>query len=201
MITRRNFNKSLLAFCALSGAGFAGCPSLTTIEGDIDAYVPLALDAFDGILALFDPPLALVLLPISNIVIAGIKAIETAIADWQTADAAQKPGLLGGIIAAIQTAQKDIGNFLAAVNVQAPALLLPAKALAAIVLGVLQFFANRLSGSATTAASVITIQSGTMQVEPLNLSQSKFRTKFDGEADHFGHPEAHGRWGKHKKKK
>jgi hypothetical protein len=198
MITRRNFTKILLAS---SGFMLAGCPTLGTIESDLNAWVPLGLDAFDGVLALFDPPLAAALTPVSALVIAGLHSIEDAIADWQAADATQKPGLLGGIIAAIQTAQKDIGEFLAAVGVQAPALLVPAKALATIILGILQFFANKLSGSATTAASTVTLSTGAIQVEPLNLSQPQFQSKFDAKADALGHPEARGKWGAHKKKK
>jgi hypothetical protein len=198
MLSRRRFNLLLLASGAMM---FTGCPSLTTVEGDLNAWVPLGLDAFDGVLALFDPPLAAVLAPVSSLVIAGLNSIETAIATWQAADATQKPGLLGGIIAAIQTAETAIGNFLAAVGVQAPALLVPAKALATIILGLLQFFANKLSGSAPTAASTVTVNGGAIQVEPLNLSQPKFCAKFDAKADALGHPEARGQWGKHKKKR
>ena len=198
MMNRREF---LFAASVSSGFMLAGCPSFTTIEDDLDAWVPLGLDAFDGVLALFDPPLAAVLLPVTNLVEAGLKAIEQAISDWEAADALQKPGLLGGIIAGIQAAEEDIGNFLAAVNVSAPALLLPAKALANIILGILQYFANRLSGAASTASGTVTVKSGSFQVEPLNLTHGQFRAKFDAKADSLGHPGAHGRWGAHKKKK
>jgi hypothetical protein len=198
MMTRREFTQVLIAS---SGFMLAGCPPLSSVEDDLNSWVPLGLDAFDGVLALFDPPLAALLTPFSSLVIAGLNSIEAAIATWQAADATQKPGLLGAIIAAIQTSQTAIGNFLAAVGEQAPALLVPAKALATIILGLLQFFANKLSGSATTAASTVTVSGGAIQVEPLNLTQPQFQAKFDTKADTLGHPEAHGQWGKHKKKK
>jgi hypothetical protein len=132
-------------------------------------------------------------------VIAGLNSIEAAIATWQAADATQKPGLVGAIIAGIQTAQTAIGNFLAAVGIQAPALLIPAKALSLIILGILQYFANKLSGFATTAASTRSLAVGTIQIEPLNLSQPQFCAKFDAKADELGHPEARGQWNKHKR--
>jgi len=201
MMNRRQFNKSLLAFSAFSAIGAAGCPSLVSIETELNDWVPLGLDAFDGVLALFDPPLAALLAPESSLVIDGLNAIESGIAAWQAADATQKPGLLGGVIAGIQTAETSIGNFLAAVGVKAPALLGPAKALANIILGILQNFANRLGGSPATAAATVSVKGGAIQIEPLNLSQSQFCKKFDTKASDLGHPEARGKWGWHKKHK
>jgi hypothetical protein len=208
MISRRVFLRRLsgTAIFTVTGGfplfGMYTCTAtLGSVESDLNAWVPLGLDAFDGVLALFDPPLAALLAPDTTLVIAGLNAIETAISDWEAADATQKPGLVGDIIAGIQTAEKDIGNFLAAVGVSAPALLLPAKALANIILGILQYFANKLSGSAATAAATITTKSGAVQVEPLNLSQSQFQSKFDAKADSLGHPEARGQWGRHKHNK
>jgi hypothetical protein len=208
MMNRRQFVGHLSGGALLAAAGgfplvgmYTCTATLGSIEGDLNAWVPLGLDAFDGVLALFDPPLAALLTPFSSVVIAGLNGIEQAIADWQAADATQKPGLLGGIIAGIQTTQKDIVSFLAAVGVQAPALLVPAKALATIILGILQFFANKLSGSASTAASTVSLANGTIQVEPLNLTQPQFCAKFDARAVAVGHPEAQGKWGWHKKHK
>jgi hypothetical protein len=208
MMTRRVFLGHLSggAFLTVAGVPLFGMytcnpATVSTIEGDINTWVPLGLDAFDGILALFDPPLAALLAPDTALVIAGLNAIETAVSDWEAADATQKPGLVGDIIAGIETAEKDIGNFLAAVGVSAPAFLLPAKALTSIILGVLQYFANKLSGAPATAAAVRTLKTGTMQVEPLNLSQKQFCATWDAKAVSLGFPQSRGNWGWHKKHK
>ena len=158
----------------------------STIEADIEAYLPVALQAVDAILSLINPAAAVIVEKFTPILEAALAAITKAIADWQAAEAAQKPGFVGAIIATLLTIQTDLGDLLAAVQVDAPKIYGVVYALASIVLGVLQYFLNKLQGSPATKAQVVRGK----QIEPLHLSPKKFISTFNAKAVSLGHPEA-----------
>ena len=146
----------------------------------------MALQAVDAILSLINPAAAVIVEKFTPILEAALAAITKAIADWQAAEAAQKPGFVGAIIATLLTIQTDLGDLLAAVQVDAPKIYGVVYALASIVLGVLQYFLNKLQGSPATKANVV----HGIQVEPLHLSPKKFVSTFNAKAVSLGHPEA-----------
>ena len=190
MQTRRSFIGTLsagAAALALAGGALSleGC-MFSTIEADIEAYLPVALQAVDAILSLINPAAAVIVEKFTPILEAALAAITKAIADWQAAEAAQKPGFVGAIIATLLTIQTDLGDLLAAVQVDAPKIYGVVYALASIVLGVLQYFLNKLQGSPATKANVV----HGIQVEPLHLSPKKFISTFNAKAVSLGHPEA-----------
>jgi uncharacterized membrane protein len=191
VITRRQFSKLSLTGAILGSAFFlVGCP-LGTIEADIAAYAPVAIQAFTAILGLFDPPLAALVLADSNLVLAGLTGVEKAIADWKVADATQKPGLVGGIEAALQVTIADFQTFLTSVDANAPkSLVSTVNALALIILGVLQSFANRLGAAPATAMRTMAIHEKVLQVEPLKLSVKQFRAAFNAKCVALGVPKA-----------
>src|ERR1700678_2683534 len=101
MQNRRNFFKMAAATVAslyfMSGCWF------DSVETDIETYGPILLQAVAGVVSLFDPALSATLAAVVAIVNAAIGALIKAVADCKAADAAQKPGLLGDIIATLQT--------------------------------------------------------------------------------------------------
>lgn len=183
MNTRRKFIAFLIV--GMASLGMGGC-LLSTIEADIEAYLPVALQAITAILSIVDPAAAAIVEQFTPILQAAFAAITKAIADWQAADAAQKPGFVGAIIATLETIQTDLANLLAAVQVNAPKIYAVVSGLTAIVLGVLQYFLNKLQGNAVTAMRVVK----GIQVEPLHLSPKKFISTFNAKAVSLGHPEA-----------
>ena len=180
-----NLSAGAAALAITGGLSMEGC-LFSTIEADIEAYLPVALQAVDAILSLINPAAAVIVEKFTPILEAALAAITKAIADWQAAEAAQKPGFVGAIIATLLTIQTDLGDLLAAVQVDAPKIYGVVYALASIVLGVLQYFLNKLQGSPATKANVV----HGIQVEPLHLSPKKFVSTFNAKAVSLGHPEA-----------
>jgi hypothetical protein len=185
-MNRRTFSKSALLLAVLPTFSLVGC-WFDTVEADIAAYVPFLLQAVSGVVALFDPALAATLQTVITLVNAGLAALTKAIADWKAADAAQKPGFVGAIIAALETATSDLGTFLAAIKVNAPpAIYSAALALITIIQGVLVFFQNKLTGANPVSLKMV---AGT-QIEPLNLSSKQFKAAFNAKCVSIGHPES-----------
>jgi hypothetical protein len=173
MLGRRPFFVSLL-FAALSSLMMlTGCPSFSTIEADIANYVPFILQAVGGLLTIFDPGLGAIIAPTIMIVQAALAALLKVIADWKAADATQKPGIVGDIIAALEVVQTDLGNVLASVKVNAPpAIYAGVLALVNIILGVIEAYINKLSPAAPVAAA----KRAGASIAPLNYDSKKFRS-------------------------
>jgi len=185
-LSRRQFNGLLLVGTAGASFGLEGC-LFSTIEQDVLDYVPVALQAVDSILDLVAPAAGAVATMFTPIIEAALSAVEKSIQDWKDADATQKPGLLGDIIATLQTVMTDLQNFLSAVQVNAPKIYSVVEALASIILGVLQYFVNKLS-PATPASKAGMV--GGRQIEPLRYSPKQFKAAFNAKAVSLGHPES-----------
>jgi hypothetical protein len=189
---RRSFIKGL--FFGLLIPAMAGCPMFSSIETDIENYGPILLQAADGILALFNPALAAALQTVITLIQAGIADVIKAVADWKIADAAQKPGFLGDVLAALQVAQQDFATFLASVKLNASApIYAVVLALVKIVQGVLQFFVNQVTSAIPASVKVqarpaVLIEGGT--IVPLKYSSKQFIAAFNAQATSLGHPEA-----------
>jgi hypothetical protein len=186
-MNRRKFVQSVIGIAAFL---LAGC-SFDSIETDIENYVPFLLQAVAGIVMLFDPPLGATLGTVIILVNAGLAALVKAVADWKAADATQKPGLVGDVIATLETVQTDLGTFLAAIkeNASGP-IYTAALALTTIVLGVLQYFINKLTPVASTKARVLMAGSEQLQIEPLHYSSKQFRAAFNAKAVALGYPQS-----------
>jgi hypothetical protein len=182
MSTRREFIGHMTTGAALlalgGGLSLEGC-WFQTVEADIADYEPALEKAVAGILGIVSPAWGAVLNTFQPIFTAAFAALEKAVADWQAADSTQKPGLVGAIIATLETVQTDLQNVLAAIQVNAPTVYSIAEALAGILLGVLQFFLNKLNGAPATKAKVVSIGAKQLQIEPLNYSYKKFRSVYN----------------------
>lgn len=188
-------NAIILAIVVSLSAAFKGCTlTLTAIENTINTYMPVILQAIAGVFAIFDPPLAAILMPLFTLVQAGVAAVEAAIANWKDADATEKPGLVGDIIAALQTAQTSLANFLAAIKVHASGpIYIAASALIPLILGVLQSFVNRLTPAVPASAkfkvrAAVTVNGAA--IVPLELSAADFKKQFNATAVKNSVPQA-----------
>jgi hypothetical protein len=189
MMTRRQFSKvSFVSLIIGAAVSVSGC-LFSTVEADIAAYVPIALQAVAGVLAIFDPGVAAIFTPLVTLINAGLASVQKAIADWQAADATQKPGLVGGITAALQVVESDFQNFLTSVDVNAPGVSTAVNSLVSIILGVLLAFQNKLGGAPVSAAHTMTVRAKTLQIEPLKLSPKQFKAAFNQRAESLGHKE------------
>jgi hypothetical protein len=176
MLGRRPFFVSLLFAVLSSLMMLTGCPSFSTVEADIGNYVPFILQAVGGLLTIFDPGLAAIITPTITIVQASLAALLKVIADWKAADATQKPGIVGDIVAALMVVQTDLGNVLAAVKVNAPAAIYAGVlALVNIILGVIEGYINKLAPVSPTAAAR-RVQIKGASIVALNYDSSKFRS-------------------------
>jgi hypothetical protein len=176
--------RSMLVFAmGLPLMGAAGCDA---IVAQIETYLPVALQAFATIVSLVCAACG-PLLSIIAIVKAGFADVSTAIADWKAADATQKPGVLGDVTAALQVVVKDLQQFLSDVGISNPADAALAEGLATIIIGVLQFFINKLSP--TASVKTVAIING-KAVPTLAITNVKdFKKAFNAKLVALGHPE------------
>ena len=141
MITRRDFAKYIGSGALALGIGeismgFACNPS--SVFADIEAYVPIGLDAFKVILGLISPSEASALGPIINDVEVAFNTLETVVQQYQNAPASQKASLVGKIVTAINAVISQLNSFWSALN-------LPDGSLASTIIGVLQVIVSTLA--------------------------------------------------------
>lgn len=171
---------------ALIATGLGGCPSFSSIEADITTYVPYVLSAVAGVLALFNPALALLLTPYFNEATAAIAGILSAIQTWKDADATQKPGVVGDIIAALITAQQKLQSLLDSIGVNAPAFVAIATPLINIILGVFENFIVKLQAANPTPAAAVKMKATLPAIKPLNLNSKEFRAAWNSKCAELG---------------
>jgi len=92
----------------------AGCPSFSTIELDIEKYVPVGLQTFSSILGVLSE-VGIVINPVLGLAITGVKAgfadLQVAIKNYESAPAADKTTLTGKIATALGDAEGMLQQF------------------------------------------------------------------------------------------
>lgn len=185
---RRNFLRIMIAVPCGGALLFPmeGC-SLSSLEAQVNGYIPVIIQTVDAMLGLFDPALAPLFNAGASIIKAAVADVEAAYADWQNALAAEKPGLAGKIAAALQVVAQDFGNFIDDVDAKAPAsLAIDVTAVASIALGAIQYFINALSGTPGTARTVKPRTAQVFLVQPLHYSVKQYKAAVNAKLASFG---------------
>ena len=137
-MNRREFNKVMgygaLGTGVISTMGF----SCQTVVNDISTYVPIGIQAFDTVLSLIDPPLALALAPIVKEVKVAFADLAAAVSAYNNAPASQKATLSGKITTALNVVIQYLQQFWSDAN-------LPNGSLATTIIGVLQLIISTLA--------------------------------------------------------
>jgi hypothetical protein len=177
-LTRREFHGHLAkgaAVVALAGTTLEleGCNVFTEIE----AWIPLGIDAVNGILSVLAANG--VLLPpqvtaIVNLIMAGLTALKGAIAEYE-ATTPPPQGALQKIETIFQDIVDNFSSFLAALGLPGGSLFIMIAALVQAILETIAGFVNKLpTGTATVAAS-LRVGSRTVPVLPKFRSQRQFK--------------------------
>jgi len=139
MQTRRQFGKYLGTGVLAASIGEVtmglSCSSIFT---NIEAYVPIGLQAFDSILTLLDPASGIALAPIVQEVKAGFADVTAAVNAYNNAPAADKATLAGKVSTALQVVTNEIQQFWSDAN-------LPDSGLATTIFGVLQIILSTIA--------------------------------------------------------
>ena len=159
-MTRRAFGSlatksALLVALFSSGLDFAGC-SWASVYSAIQKYVPLGLQAFAAVVSLLTGQGVIAGAAAAAINVAvtlvnnGFTAISTAIQQYETATAGQKPSLLSAISTALTVAANDIQDFWSTLNI-------PDANLAATIKGRLGIITTTLAGFLTQLPTPVSV--------------------------------------------
>jgi hypothetical protein len=148
MITRRQFGKTVGTGALALGIGEVtmglGCATVFT---DIENYVPIGLQAFDLVIGLIDPALAVTLTPLINDVKSAFADVVAAINAYQNAPASQKATLIGKVSLVINVAITAIQQFWSALSLPDGSLLSTIEGVLQIILSTLAAFLPDLTGN------------------------------------------------------
>ena len=142
-ITRRSFGKMVgSGVGAMAAVGTLGMTTMGiscgSIFADITAYVPVGMEAFQALIVILDPPVALALAPIITAAKAAFADLAAAVAAYNNAPAANKATLVGKISTAINAVIGELQQFWSDAN-------LPNGGLASTISGVLQIILSTLA--------------------------------------------------------
>ena len=190
-ITRRGFTGRMLA-----GAGavyLAGVNTACWLSGSVFAsimtYVGIGLTAFQAVVSLLDPPLALALAGTIALVKAGFADLQLAVQDYNNAPAADKTTLKNRIAVVLQDLQFEIQKFWSNLNLPGPLGTL-VEGLLNIILSTLAGFAGQLPAPITPPASVEKMKAlaKTITVTPQVRNKSQFESDFNAKWAASGRP-------------
>jgi hypothetical protein len=177
---RRNF--VVRAFLGL-GAVMAttvlntGCFLSGTIFTKIMGYVGLGLAAFQAVVSLLDPPLALAMAGGIALVKAGFADVQTAVQDYNNAPAADKATLLGKVKIVLADLQTEIQSFWSNLHLPGATGGL-ISSLLGIILSTLAGFAGQL-GSLPAGAKLKMLPANPLPVTPKPRSKKQFEADFN----------------------
>jgi hypothetical protein len=190
-LNRRSFLKT--GALAVAGAGvleLEGC-SPSTVYAQIEAWVPTALLALQGILTVIAPfvPISGTISVIVGLIKASFADLEAAVTEYQNAPAANKTTLLGKIRTVLQDIADNFGKFLADLNLGGNPMLTLVVSLVQVILNVLAGFANQLPGPAAMSRTYSTRSGQAVLVNPTKMSLKQFKAFYNKLAEQNGHPE------------
>lgn len=187
-MNRRSFTQ-LLAVLGLGStvSVTTGCPAwLTSIYNDIKEYAPAILGAIAAVLSILTGsgvlslPLGAIISSILNLISKSVGDLQLAVNTYQQAAAAQKPGLLGAITAALSDAEANIQQFWNDLTIPDPALATTIENLLGVVVSTLQGYINSLPPTTPTPAMVRrSALARTIQVPAKRRSVTEFKRDFN----------------------
>ncbi len=190
-MNRRNFAMRLLA-----GAGALAAASVTSacwlsggVFANIMTYVGIGLTAFQAVVALLDPPLALAVAGTIALVKAGFADLQLAVQDYNNAPAADKTILKNKISVVLADLQFEIQKFWSNLNLPGPLGIL-VESLLNIILSTLAGFAGQLPAPITPPASAEQMKTlaKTIHVVPQVRSKKQFEQDFNKVCTAAGYP-------------
>ena len=186
-ITRRSFAGRMMA-----GAGMLAVSSMTTacwftgtVFTQIMSYVGVGLTAFQAVVDLLDPALAVAVNSIVAPIKAGFADLQLAVQAYNNAPAASKSTLLGKISTILSDLQSQIQNFWSNLN-------LPDGSLATLIQGLLGIILSTLAGFATQLPAPVAapraLPAKAISVAPVKRNKKQFEKDFNGALVAAGKP-------------
>jgi hypothetical protein len=197
MMNRRQFTGHLVtgaAVVAIGAEGFVltGCTA-ASIFAQIQAYVPIGLLAFQGILAVIAPfvPMAGGIAIIVGLIKAAFSDLSAAVSEYQSAPAADKATALGKIKVVLGVIADQFQKFLSDLNLgSSNPLYLIVAGIVKVILSALAGFAGQLPGTPVAIKMSIQMRDGSVvQVTPKLMSIKQFKAAYNAVAVNGGHPE------------
>jgi hypothetical protein len=160
MPTRREFGKMVLSGASVVGLSSAvgmttmglSCSSVFT---DISNYVPLGIQAFDGLLEILSPSEATALAPIITAVKAAFADLAAAVTAYENAPSASKATLVGKITTAINVVMAQLQQFWSDANLPDGTLASTIEAVLQIILSTLAAFLPLLGGNVVSTKKAL----------------------------------------------
>jgi hypothetical protein len=188
-ITRREFN----LICGRGTLALAAGGSALLLDGcsvwtEIEAYVPLGIDALTSIVDLLDPALAAAVDAAAGTIKAEFNQLAAAVTDYLNAPAADKATLKEKVATILTSIGNHFQGFLNALG-SSPKIAIVVK-LVKIILDTLAGFGLRIGGTAATALHGSLVGGAhRVAVVPVKRSKREFISAFNREITADGHPE------------
>lgn len=177
MQTRREFGKILVG--AVPTVALAGGLSMTTmglscgsIFTDIEAYVPVGLEAFSEVISLISPAEGAALAGIITIVKASFADLASIVSSYNNAPAADKATWLGKITTAINAVISNLQQFWSDVKLPAGSLVATIEGVLQIILSTLAAFLPLIGGAMIASPKKL---EKTVQITPVKRTQKQFK--------------------------
>jgi hypothetical protein len=193
-MNRRNFVTRVFAGTAVVALPFitTACPAWlsSSLFANIMKYVGVGLTAFQVVVGLLDPPLALALAGTIALVKAGFADLQLAVQDYNNAPASDKTTLKDKIAVVLQDLQAEIQTFWNNLSLPGPLGIL-VKGLLSIILSTLAGFASQLPVPLPSPASErMKALPNKIGVTPVLRTKKEFEKEFNKALVDAGKPAA-----------
>jgi hypothetical protein len=188
MTTRRMFGKSVLGASALLMAGFnTACWFTGSLFKQIMSYVGVGLTAFQAVVDLLDPAVAVPVDLAIKLVKAGFADLQLVVQEYNNAPDADKQTLLQKISLVLAELQGNIQMFWSDLNLPSGNIATLISALLSIILSTLAGFASQLPAPAKGFKTQHPI-TRTLPYQPVKRSKKQFEHDFNKTLTDAGKP-------------
>jgi hypothetical protein len=187
-MNRRQFvTNAGLGFTGILLAGTEGC-NATDVWNEIQAWVPVGIQAFESIVALVDPLAVPGLQAIVTMVEAGFSAVAAAIDAYLNAPAADKATLAQKLVLVFQSLNSQIQNFINALGQSTNPIVKIAVMLISVIVSTIEGFLGKIMPT-PPAPATFQVGAHSVTIPPVLRNRKQFISDFNEQCAANGHPE------------
>jgi hypothetical protein len=195
-ISRRQFCGHLTggAILAVAGVGEIGwmyACNKVDVWHEVEAWVPMGIDAFDSIITLVDPIMSPAITTIALLVKSGFTSLSSAIDSYLAAPPADKVTWQQRVKLILSGLGADMQSFLTAIGQTGNPIINLVVLLVQVVVNAVSGFVNAIGGTPAAFPKKFTMGAHSIRVVPTLQDRDQFIVSFNGACDKVSRPDLH----------
>jgi hypothetical protein len=182
---RRFFGLAGLTALSVAEVNYLFTCNPTDIWHEVEAWVPVGIDAFDEIVSLVLPLESPAIEGIAAMVKAGFSAVAAAVDGYLGAPASEKATWKQKLLLALTELGDNIQGFLTAIEQSNSPVLKIIVALITVLVDAISGFSNTITGTSTNFRAEFHVAGTIITVKPVLMNRATFISNFNAACDQF----------------